>query len=180
MIFNLSAYPLVQPDRYFFQANGGPYLGNIVWSDWGTDQATGSGTYNGCAEDGGPFCDPIEAPARFTLIKPVACPRLGPGSTTYTDGTIEIDKPTGTKRVDFDEIVDFCALRPTKQQAAAAIKARLRRRGSISHVTLTCSPARGTGSDIALDCTVRFNQGGRRRTRSFEVSGRIDGPPRLD
>ena len=53
MLFNLYPSPSVEPVRYFFSANAGPYLDRLRWSGWGTPHATATGTYiSDCASCG--------------------------------------------------------------------------------------------------------------------------------
>jgi hypothetical protein len=55
VIFNMYPPPLVQPGRFFFTANSGPYLKDLVWTGWGTPVATATGTYvSDCASCGAP------------------------------------------------------------------------------------------------------------------------------
>jgi hypothetical protein len=55
VIFNMYPPPLVQPGRFFFTANAGPYLKDLVWTGWGTPTATATGTYvSDCASCGAP------------------------------------------------------------------------------------------------------------------------------
>jgi hypothetical protein len=53
VVFGLYPTPQVEPDRWFFYANAGPYLKDLVWSGWGTPTATATGTYiSDCASCG--------------------------------------------------------------------------------------------------------------------------------
>jgi hypothetical protein len=73
-IFNLTDTPEVKPHRYFLAADAGPYIAGIKWSGWGTQTATGRGTFIAdCAS-----CGPKErVPATLVVRKVRDCPRYG-------------------------------------------------------------------------------------------------------
>jgi hypothetical protein len=81
VIFNLSASPLSQPDRVFFQADAGPYLRDLKWADWGTATSVGTGTWELDCSNGGPSCGASNAvttyPATYTVSGLAPCPRFG-------------------------------------------------------------------------------------------------------
>ena len=91
---------MVQPGRWFFSANSGPYLRDLVWTGWGTPTATATGTYiSDCAS-----CGPHEKYAvTVTADQPVDCPAVG--AQTYsrffferTGGRQPTDPPRPTAR----------------------------------------------------------------------------------
>jgi hypothetical protein len=181
VIFDLFPSPLVKPDRVFFTADAGPYLKDLTWTDWGTDTATGTGTYELSCSNGGPDCGDSTAvtdyPATYTLTGLIPCPRFGAAATTYRTGTVVVDRPpsAGPKTFDFSSDYDFCAKIPTKAVADKAIKKLLRRNGAISHFTSGC---RKTG-DTDITCTVHFTQKGKRQVRYYDVFGRVNKSPHL-
>jgi hypothetical protein len=74
VIFNMYPPPLVQPGRFFFTANSGPYLKDLVWTGWGTPTATATGTYvSDCASCGPPQTYAVTA----TVDRLANCPAVG-------------------------------------------------------------------------------------------------------
>jgi hypothetical protein len=54
-IFDLFGGKMVEPETIFLTANSGPYLDELVWSEWGKSGASGAGTYvSECASCGPP------------------------------------------------------------------------------------------------------------------------------
>jgi hypothetical protein len=74
VVFGLYPSPQVEPDRWFFYANAGPYLKDLVWTDWGSPTATATGTYiSDCAS-----CGPRqEYPVTVRVDGLRACPNFG-------------------------------------------------------------------------------------------------------
>lgn len=73
IIFNLDRSPLVEPGRFFFSANSGPYLKDVRWTDWGAAAATGTATYvSDCAS-----CDKATYPVNVTASQLTACRPYG-------------------------------------------------------------------------------------------------------
>lgn len=74
VVFGLYPTPQVEPDRWFFSADAGPYLRDLTWTDWGSATATATGTYiSDCAS-----CGPAqEYPVTVRLDGLVACPGWG-------------------------------------------------------------------------------------------------------
>jgi hypothetical protein len=72
VLFNLTRNPLVEPGRFFFSANAGPYLKGIRWTGWGADTATGTGTYvSDCPSCGEPESYPVRVTAsQLTTCRP--------------------------------------------------------------------------------------------------------------
>jgi hypothetical protein len=74
VVFGLYPSPHVEPDRWFFTANAGPYLKDLVWTGWGSPTATATGTYvSDCAS-----CGPRqEYPVTVRVDGLRACPNFG-------------------------------------------------------------------------------------------------------
>lgn len=74
VVFNMYPTPLVQPGRFFFTANSGPYLKDVAWTSWGAPTATGVGTYiSECAS-----CGPRqEYEVTITVDRLIDCPPYG-------------------------------------------------------------------------------------------------------
>jgi len=74
VVFGLYPSPHVEPDRWFFTANAGPYLKDLVWTGWGGETATATGTYvSECAS-----CGPRQQyPVTVRVDDLVACPAFG-------------------------------------------------------------------------------------------------------
>jgi hypothetical protein len=181
VIFDLYPSPLVTPQRVFFTADAGPYLKDLMWTGWGTDTATGTGTYELNCSNGGPSCGNSTAvtdyPATYTLTGLIPCPRFGAAGTTYRTGTVTVDRPAsaGSKTFDFSSDYDFCAKLPTKAAAATVIKKFIRRHGAIRKFTIKCRKS----GDTDLTCTVHYTQKGKRKVRYFDIFGRVSKSPHL-
>lgn len=64
ILFNLGRTPLLEPGRFFFSANAGPYLKDVRWSGWGGATATATATYvSDCASCGAPRTYPVTVTA---------------------------------------------------------------------------------------------------------------------
>lgn len=73
VIFNITVAPLVEPGRFFFSANSGPYLKNVRWRNWGAATATATATYiSDCAS-----CDEATYPVTVTASDLVPCSPYG-------------------------------------------------------------------------------------------------------
>ncbi len=177
VIFNMYPSPLTQPVRVFFQANSGPFLDKLVWSDWGADTATGTGTWRLDCSNGGGGCAPgdpsLEYPARYVLSNLGPCPRFGKTAQSYRDGVVTVDRPDGAHVIPFDSDYDFCAKPPTKKTAAAAVRRFVARRYHGHRITVTCTIFK---SDVYADCHARWTRAGRKRKREFEVNRGMTGP----
>src|SRR3954447_9038120 len=73
VIFGMYPEPLVAPGRWWFTANSGPYLKDLVWTGWGSPTATATGTYiSDCAS-----CGKREKyPVTVTVDGLVDCPAI--------------------------------------------------------------------------------------------------------
>jgi len=175
VIFNMYPAPLVQPERVFFQANSGPFMDKLVWSGWGSAQATATGTWTLDCSNGGGGCAPgdpsLAYPARYTVGDLAPCPRFGAGATSYRSGSIEVDRPEGTQTIPFGSDYDFCAKRPTRKAAIAAVTRYVEKRLHGRHVQVTCSVAR----DVDRECKATWKRSGKTKKREFDVSNRMTG-----
>jgi hypothetical protein len=88
VIFGMYSEPLVAPGRWWFTANSGPYLRDLVWTGWGSPTVTATGTYvSDCASCG----PPQRYPVTVRVDGLVDCPRLG----TKTYGRLYFERAGG-------------------------------------------------------------------------------------
>jgi len=179
VIFNLSDAPLSQPDRVFFQADSGPYLKDLRWTDWGTATSVGTGTWELDCSNGGASCGDSTAvttyPATYTVSGLAACPRFGPAAQTYRKGTIVIDMPGGPVTKDWPSASSFCRTPPTKVKAEAAVARYVRLHQHVAPRSVSCGKLDGT----ARECTARWRTAGRTHKGSFDVTAGAKGRVRV-
>lgn len=174
VIFNLQPTPLVQPQRYFFQADAGPYLKDLVWSGWGRDTAVGTGRYiRDCAV--GPCGPPGENiqdhPVTMSLSDPGPCPRLGPDAYVYRKARVEIDRDGDITRADVDTDPEFCSKQPSRRTARRAIARWFRHHSRVRTPVIHC---RGM-DDWAMSCTASWRRNGKVFSRLGDVTTELDG-----
>ncbi|MTD45731.1 hypothetical protein GKE82_15900 [Conexibacter sp. W3-3-2] len=179
VVFGLTATPQERPAQVPLQADAGPSLQELTWTDWGAARTTGTGTWVLDCTRGGPSCGTdtgvTRHPARYTLTRPAACPRLGPDVRAYTRGTLVVDEPTGPRTVRLDPGREACARAPSLAAATRAIRRFLLRRGPVERLRVRCD--RPTGGD--RECRARYRSRGRARTLDVFVLGRLAGAPEV-
>ena len=73
LLVNMYPSPSVEPVRYFFTANSGPYLDRLHWRGWGTRRATATATYiSDCAS-----CGPKLVRRSVVVVHRIACAAWG-------------------------------------------------------------------------------------------------------
>jgi hypothetical protein len=88
VLFNLYPSPAVEPVRYFFTANAGPYLDRLRWTGWGTDRATATAVFvSDCAS-----CGPkVRKRTTVVLNRTITCAPWGIRTKAYTGYAIVYD-----------------------------------------------------------------------------------------
>lgn len=105
VLFNLFPTPEVEPRRFFFTANSGPYLDRLRWTGWGTAHATATGRYiSNCAS-----CGPkIVKQTTVVLDRSVLCAPWGPATRAYRGHTTVYDTNRNPVRQEIGTTDVYC------------------------------------------------------------------------